>query len=146
MGFSGKNGSINTPANNIEYLEDKIVVTFEAFGIETENFIVQLTIDDGRQKVVVYSKEVKLVEDGNDTPKPPVHEHEYVDGECECGAKDPNYEVHEHEYVDGECECGAKDPDYNETKPGTGSNCQMGAMFLVPMLAAAAILLIKKRH
>ncbi len=146
VGFNGKDGSINTPANNIEYLEDKIVVTFEAFGIETENFVVQLTISDGRHTVVVYSKEVKLSEDVTDTPKPPVHKHEYVDGECACGAKDPNYEEHVHEFINGECECGEIDPNYKAPSTGGGSSCQMGAMFLVPMLAGAAILLIKKRR
>ena len=25
------------------------------------------------------------------TPEPPVHEHEFVNGKCECGEKDPNY-------------------------------------------------------
>ena len=24
-------------------------------------------------------------------PEPPVHEHSYVDGKCECGAVDPDY-------------------------------------------------------
>ena len=26
-----------------------------------------------------------------ETPEPPVHEHEFVEGECACGEKDPNY-------------------------------------------------------
>jgi len=46
---------------------------------------------------------------------PEVHEHVYVEGKCECGAEDPNYvapEVHEHVYVEGKCECGAEDPNY----------------------------------
>ena len=43
-----------------------------------------------------------------------VHEHEFVDGKCSCGAVDPDYEEHVHEFVDGECECGEVDPDYEE--------------------------------
>ncbi len=44
---------------------------------------------------------------------PTPHEHNFVDGECECGEKDPDYVApHEHVYVDGRCECGAEDPDY----------------------------------
>ena len=47
----------------------------------------------------------------------PPHEHEFVDGECACGEKDPNYiPPHEHEFVDGECACGEKDPNYEEPK------------------------------
>ena len=38
----------------------------------------------------------------NDTPD---HEHNFVDGKCECGESDPNYVApHEHSYVDGKCE------------------------------------------
>ena len=43
----------------------------------------------------------------------PPHVHEYVDGKCECGEEDPNYvPPHVHEYVDGKCECGEEDPNY----------------------------------
>ena len=77
------------------------------------------------------------------------HEHEFVDGKCECGEVDPDYEDpdHEHEFVDGECECGEKEP--TENKPQTpnngGMNCSMGFVSLLPLLGAAALLLIKKR-
>lgn len=41
------------------------------------------------------------------------HTHEFVDGKCECGEKDPDYvPPHTHNFVEGECECGEKDPDY----------------------------------
>ncbi len=41
------------------------------------------------------------------------HEHNFVDGKCECGEEDPNYvPPHEHEFVDGKCECGEEDPNY----------------------------------
>ncbi len=46
------------------------------------------------------------------------HEHEFVDGKCECGEEDPNYvPPHEHEFVNGKCECGEEDPNYVEPKP-----------------------------
>ena len=148
VGFQGLDGSINTPVNNIQYLSDKVVVTFEAFGIETENFVVQLTISDGRHEVVVYSNEIKLSDDLKDDPKPPVHEHEFVDGKCECGEIDPDYEEHEHKFVDGKCECGEVDPDYEKPQEPSkgGSGCPMGTMFLLPLFGAFAILLIKKRR
>ena len=41
------------------------------------------------------------------------HTHEYVEGTCECGEKDPTYvPPHTHSFVAGECECGEKDPTY----------------------------------
>ncbi len=46
------------------------------------------------------------------------HEHEFVEGKCECGEIDPDYvEPHEHEFVEGKCECGEIDPDYVEPQP-----------------------------
>ena len=43
----------------------------------------------------------------------PPHVHEFVEGVCACGEKDPNYvPPHVHEFVDGVCECGEKDPNY----------------------------------
>ncbi len=45
----------------------------------------------------------------------PPHEHTFVEGSCECGEKDPNYVApHIHEYKKGMCECGEKDPNYVE--------------------------------
>ena len=32
-----------------------------------------------------------VIIDGTDNPEPPVHEHEFVNGKCSCGEKDPNY-------------------------------------------------------
>lgn len=41
------------------------------------------------------------------------HEHNFVDGKCECGAIDESYEPpHEHSFIDGKCECGAVDEAY----------------------------------
>ena len=103
----------------------------------------------------------------------PVHEHEFIDGKCECGELDPNWEPpkvdHEHQYVDGKCECGEVDPEWKEPehvhefvdgecacgekeqkeeKPnnnGGGMNCPMGFVSILPLIGAAALLLIKKR-
>ena len=44
---------------------------------------------------------------------PGAHQHNYVDGVCECGEKDPTYVApHEHNFVEGKCECGEEDPNY----------------------------------
>ena len=46
-------------------------------------------------------------------PDTPNHEHTFVNGECECGEKEPGYEPpHEHIFVNGKCECGEADPEY----------------------------------
>lgn len=37
-----------------------------------------------------------------------VHEHKYIDGQCECGAIVP----HKHNFIDGKCVCGVVDEDY----------------------------------
>ena len=42
------------------------------------------------------------------------HEHEFIEGKCECGEVDPNYSTHTHNYIDGKCECGEVDPNYSE--------------------------------
>ena len=43
----------------------------------------------------------------------PPHVHEFIEGVCECGEKDPNYvPPHVHEFIDGVCSCGEKDPNY----------------------------------
>ena len=65
------------------------------------------TPSDGSMRSV--SNAIMLVEKPK-TEAP--HEHEYVEGKCECGAEDPTYVPHEHEYVEGKCECGAEDPTY----------------------------------
>lgn len=41
------------------------------------------------------------------------HTHNFIEGSCECGEKDPNYvPPHTHKFIEGVCECGEKDPDY----------------------------------
>ena len=50
-------------------------------------------------------------EQGGENPDP--HQHNFVEGKCECGATDPNYQPpHEHNFVEGKCECGESDPSY----------------------------------
>ena len=42
------------------------------------------------------------------------HTHVYVNGECECGEKDPSYVApHEHVFKNGVCDCGEIDPNYS---------------------------------
>ena len=109
----------------------------------------------------------------SEDPEPPVHEHVFVDGKCECGEIDPEWkeEEHVHEFVEGKCECGEIDPEWKEeehvhefvngkcecgekepqqpggtqTPPAGGFNCNMGFVSIIPIIAAAALLLIKKR-
>ena len=41
------------------------------------------------------------------------HEHNFLDGKCECGEVDPNYvPPHVHEFFEGKCSCGEIDPNY----------------------------------
>ena len=76
----------------------------------------------------------------------PPHVHEFVDGKCECGEVDPNYSEHEHKFVEGKCECGETDPNYK--KPGTGSSngCAMSIVAGLPLIAACALILLRKRE
>ena len=50
-------------------------------------------------------------EQGGENPDP--HQHNFVEGKCECGETDPGYQPpHEHNFVEGKCECGETDPNY----------------------------------
>ena len=66
---------------------------------------------------------------------------------CQNPSEKPDEPNHEHKFVEGKCECGEKEP--TENKPQTpnngGMNCSMGFVSLLPLLGAAALLLIKKR-
>ena len=45
------------------------------------------------------------------------HNHEFIEGKCECGENDPEYtKPHEHQFIEGKCECGENDPEYIEIK------------------------------
>ena len=64
------------------------------------------------------------------------HNHVFVNGECECGVKDPNYVApHEHEFVNGECECGEKDPNY--VKPSDSIKDQFDCITIAEAIALA---------
>ena len=55
------------------------------------------------------------------------HQHEYVEGKCECGAIDPNEQVHVHKFVEGVCSCGKVDPNYQEhTHEFVNGKCECG--------------------
>ena len=73
---------------------------------ENDTLTLRNTPSDGSMRKV--SNAIMLVE------KPaPEHEHNFVEGECECGETDPNYiPPHVHSFVEGKCECGEIDPDY----------------------------------
>ena len=73
------------------------------------------------------------------------HTHEYVDGECECGEIDPDYVEHEHHFVEGKCECGEIDPNYKKPTTGGGSGCAMSIVAGLPLVAACALILLRKR-
>lgn len=54
------------------------------------------------------------------------HEHNYVEGKCECGAEDPNYvPPHTHSYTNGVCDCGESDP--NHAHSFVKGKCACGA-------------------
>ena len=52
---------------------------------------------------------------------------------------------HKHVFVDGECACGEKEQVNDEPSKG-GSNCPMGFVSILPMMAAATLLLIRKKR
>ena len=74
------------------------------------------------------------------------HTHEYVDGECECGEVDPNYNEHQHNFVEGKCECGEIDPNYKKPTTGGGSGCAMSIVAGLPLVATCALILLRKRE
>ena len=73
------------------------------------------------------------------------HVHEFVDGECSCGEVDPDYEEHEHIFFNGECECGEKDPNYKT--PTQSSGCSMGTYVSVMLTSMIGLvyLVIKRK-
>ncbi len=43
-----------------------------------------------------------------------IHHHQFINGVCSCGEKDPFYVEHTHIYVYGICSCGEVDPNFKE--------------------------------
>ena len=67
----------------------KVAVNGEDYVFGTRNDNTYTTI--GANKVSYDPFYVTFVVAGTDTPEPPVHEHKFVEGKCECGETDPNY-------------------------------------------------------
>ena len=101
-------------------------VTISKLDLNETEYTIKLVLEyiDENEKTIIVKSDPLVY-----SPEPPVHEHNFVDGTCECGEKDPNYvPPHVHEYVEGTCECGEKDPNYipshvHEYKDGT---CECG--------------------
>ena len=54
-----------------------------------------------------------ICDDCEATLEQPAHEHNFVEGKCECGEEDPTYTPpHVHSYTNGVCSCGQVDPDF----------------------------------
>lgn len=80
----------------------------------------------------------------------PPHVHEYVEGKCECGEIDPNYVApHEHNFVEGKCECGETDPNYvapSDPEPAKEKCGKKSAELIIAALAAVSVLVIFKKR
>ena len=107
---------------------------YEAITVDTttnKTVTVASTTSATKPRCVVNSIVWVIGGTSGETPAPDTHEHNFVEGKCECGAEDPNYQPpHEHNFVEGKCECGAEDPNY---QPPTGD----GVMSIPEVLASA---------
>ena len=77
----------------------KVAVNGEDYVFGTRNDNTYTTI--GANKVSYDPFYVTFVAAGTDTPEPPVHEHVFVEGKCECGEKDPDYVAPQPPVVNG---------------------------------------------
>lgn len=118
----------------VRYNEGKYTTTFDM--VEVENGIYEYefeTLIEGltQLKVVVsdtdMERELELPA-VNVTEEAPVHKHKFVDGVCSCGEIDEEY----------------KEPDEDTTT--TPAKCPVGFVSILPMMAAAALLLIRKKR
>ena len=65
-----------------------------------------------------------------------------------------NYVVpHEHEFVDGKCECGEVDSEYkaptdqeDPKQPTNGGGCSIGVTFIIPFISALSLIILKRRN
>ena len=125
-----------------DILEAELVYTF--YGKTTREYIPNEEITYNITKLHTHEFVEGECECGEKDPDYVPHEHEFVDGECECGEVDPDYEEHVHKYVNGVCECGQKDP--NGSNSGT-SGCSMGTYIIAAMLPIAlAFVFIKRKQ
>lgn len=90
---------------------DTVTYTYECLAIPMKDVIFVLEVKDPYQTTVFESTSFNVVKE--QTPQPPVHEHEFIDGECECGEIDPNYQQQ------------------NPNPPSTGATCSMGSYGLL---------------
>ncbi len=84
------NGTKRNIFENQAVSESNISYTYTCYAIEFKNCYFSLVVDDGYGPVEVNSSTFNIVKELS--KEPPVHEHEFVDGICECGEKDPNYQ------------------------------------------------------
>lgn len=82
----------------------------------------------------------------------PPHEHNFIEGSCECGESDPNYvPPHKHNFVEGKCDCGEFDPNYQIPNPPTNpkpENKQCGkknAEIIAILISAISVVFIFKK-
>ena len=93
----------NANALKIQFGTDSSVGSYETF-LSTENGVTNYTITPDAQTYtyvkftinITYSMyfdsiTIYYVDGDVVTPEPPVHEHVFVEGKCECGEEDPNY-------------------------------------------------------
>lgn len=123
-----------TVSIKVRYNEAKYSTTFEM--VEVEEGIYEYEF----QTLIEATTQLKIVVNDTDTEKelelPAVevlektsqHEHKFVNGECACGEKEPTQE-----------------PD-NQKPSGGGMNCSAGFVSVLPLMAAAALLLIRKKR
>ncbi len=128
-------------ATDAELVGNTITATYECFAIEMADMKFVLEVSDGFQKTIFESDLFNIVKK---LPEPP-HEHNFVEGECVCGEKDPNY--HEHNFIEGKCACGEKDPNYEEpqiAKKKCGKKSSDLIVATIGMISLFGLILRKK--
>ena len=74
---------------DIDLADNKITFSYECFAIEVENCYFVVVVNDGFGIVETTSSSFNVVKEF--TKVDPPHEHNFVEGTCECGETDPNY-------------------------------------------------------
>lgn len=129
IAYSG--GAYSSTFDMVEVEEDIYEYEFETIIDVPTKF--KIVVNDTDKDIELVLPEVEVIEG---------HTHKYVDGKCSCGKKDPNYKEP------------SKDPDEggnqggNQGGTGGTSMCPQAAAFVtgLPIIAAAAILLIRKKR
>ena len=78
-----------TLINNKELVSSTASFSYECFAIECENCYFVVEANDGYGIVSEQTQSFNVVK--SLTPVTPPHEHNFIEGECECGEVDPNY-------------------------------------------------------